>query len=109
MLPANKVPGEDRQGSSFQDYEQQPCSWMRTPHLEPSKRAVASILRATSAARRVRKTAAGDNPESRDGALRILEISKNVFALEAAGSIYQEVARFLHYRRTDQSVGEFIA
>ena len=53
MLPAGNVPTFDEKWSSFQDYERQVRLWMRMTHLDPSKRAAASILRANSVARQV--------------------------------------------------------
>ena len=40
--------------------------------------------------------------------MRILELAEDYFAPETGASIYQEVARFLQYRRMAESIGRFI-
>ena len=100
MLPAEKVPIFDGKGSSFKDYEQQVRLWVPIAHLEPSKRA---------GTRQVRLSAGGDRLESNHGAMYILDISMNYFALGAGDSIYREVARSLQYRWRGQTTDGYIA
>ena len=47
--------------------------------------------------------------ERNDDVMRILEIPRNYFGPGAVDSIYQEVVRFLRYRRTDRSIDVYIA
>ena len=71
---------------------------MRMAHSDPSTRAAASNLFMNWVAR-------GSDARWRwpPGDF------ENVCAPEAPGSIYREVARVLHYRRTDQSIDEYTA
>ena len=78
---------------------------MRMTHLEPSKRTAALIMHTNLVARQVCMPAGGDHQKSNDGASRILGILGNYFAPEAADSIYQKVARLLHYPRMGHLMG----
>ena len=59
------------------------------------------------APRQVCHSEGGDISGRGDGVSKILNISRNYFAPEAADAIHQEVMRFTRYRRTDQAVADY--
>ena len=71
--------------------------------------AAALVLHLSSVARQVCPSAGGDQLEKTNGVSRFLEILRKYFALEAANSIRQGVVRFRQFRRTDQTIDEYIA
>ena len=81
---------------------------MRETAMGPASRASLLESHVNSAPRQVCLSAHGGHLDGRGGIARILGILRNYFAPEAAHAIDQQVARFLQYRRTEQSIGEVI-
>ena len=109
MPPAARVPGFDGKGSSYIIYEQQVRLWRQVANLDPSKRAAALILQVETVARQVCLAAGSDSVANNDGAEQILGILKDYFAPDAVDSAFQEVARFLQFKRTDQTMDVYPA
>ena len=109
MLPADKVPIFDEKGASSQGCEHQGRLCVRIAKMAPSSCAAALVLRMNSVAREVCLSAGGNRPIRYDGAMCMLEILRNYFAPEVAGLTYQDLVRFTYFRRTGQSIGEYIA
>ena len=84
-------------------------TWRQAANPDPSKRAAALILRVAAAARQVSLAAGGDFVANKDGAGRILSVLRGYFASDAVNSGYQELPRFLQFRRTGQLTDVFLA
>ena len=104
-----KAPAFDGRGAPFLDYENQAHLWMRTARTEVPARASLLLLRRQPAPRQVCLAESSDFLDSSDGVSKILDILRNYFAPEAVDAIHQRVMRFMRFRRTDQSIDEYIA
>ena len=105
----DKSPVCDRRGANFLDYEHQVDLWMRAARAELTARASLLVLRTQPTPRQVCLAGGGDISGHGDGATGILDISRGYLAPEAAGAIRQQVVRFISYRRTDQSIDDYVA
>ena len=61
-----------------------------------------------SAPRQVRLAEGGGVLGRRDALALVTGILRSYFDLEAADATHQPVMKFTHYRRSDQSIGEYI-
>ena len=104
-----QVPVFDGRGASFLDYEHQAHLWTRTARTAASERASVWILHMQPAPRQVCLADGSDILGRSDGVAKILEISRNYFAPEAADAIRQQVVRYVRLRRTDQPIDGYIA
>ena len=82
---------------------------MRTARAELAARAPLLILHMRPARRQVCIAGGSDISDHSDGGSKLSDILRNCFAPEAVGAIRQQVMRFTRFRRTDQSIDEYIA
>ena len=101
---AENAPAFDWRGTTFLDYEHQVHLWARAAKTELAARASLQALRVQPAPRQVCLAGGSDISDHGDEAARILDISRSYFAPEEADAIHQQVARFMNYRKSDQSV-----
>ena len=99
MLPAEQVPASNAKGPSFINYEQDARLWRQLTNLGPGKRASALILRRDSVARQVCLGAESDAVTNIDGLGLILAILRKYFEPDPVDLIYQEVLRFMQFKR----------
>ena len=102
------VPAFDGKGSSFLDYEQRVISWNRTTDIHPDKRASLLVLHMDPIARQVCLHSGGDAFMDGVDVTSILQILKHYFLPDATDQVFQDVQRFLLYKRTDQPMERFI-
>ena len=81
---------------------------MRAARAELTARASRLILRAQPAPRQVCLAEGSAILDHNDGVAKISDIMRNYFAPGAVGAIRRQVTRFTRYRRTDQSIDEFV-
>ena len=104
-----KVLAFDGRGARRLDYERQDHLWVRTARTEDSARASLLVLHMRPVPRQVCLAEGSDMLGHSDGVAKILNILRNYFAPEAVDGILQQGVRFMRFRRTDQSVGEYVA
>ena len=108
-MPTVNVPSSGGRGESFANYAPEVELWNRVTNLDPIKRASAVVLHISPVAREVCVAADNDQLLDQSGAAKILQVSRDYFASEAAGPIYQEVVRFLQFKRTAHMMDEYLA
>ena len=96
------VPAFDGQRSSFLNYEEKVTLWGNISPLEPAKKAPHLLLHMADVARKVCLTVGKDVVGNIDGAEQILNILRNRFAPDKADCIFQDITKFLHFKRTTQ-------
>ena len=82
---------------------------MRTTRTEASARPSAFILHMQPTPRQVCLADGSDILGRSDGVMKILEIPRDYCAPGAVGAIRRQVIRYMRFRRTDQSIKEYIA
>ena len=105
----DKAPVFDGRGSPFSGPEQQARLRICATETEPASRALLLVLCLHSAPRQVCLAEGGDVLGRHDGAARIMGMLRSYSAPDAADAFCRQVMRFPHYRRADQSIGEYIA
>ena len=91
------VPAFGGQRSSSLNYEEKVPLWKNISPLEP-----ADVARKVCFA--VGKDVVGNN----DGVEQILNISRNRFAPDKVGCIFQDIAKFLYFKRTTEDMDTFL-
>ena len=95
------IPTFDRNPLSFASYGTQGTSRNQISHIEPGERAANFMLHANNIARQVCMTIGKDYIADDNGAYHLLRISRGRCDDYAVDAVYQEVAKFLHFERTD--------
>ena len=106
---SEKAPAFYGRGAHILDYDHQVRLWMRTTRIEASAGASVLILHMQPAPRQVCRANGGNILGRSGGATKILQELRNYFAPKAADAIHQHVTRYLRFRRTDQSIDEYLA
>ena len=109
MTPAEKAPLFHVADFSYQDYERQVQLWAQMVKMDPSRGAVALVLKMSSTERQVRLAAAQNYMAKNDGADHIVNTLRIYFAPGRVDSIHQAVVRFLQFRRPGQTMGGYSA
>ena len=99
------APMFDGNASSFANYEEKVTLRNQIPTIGPQRRAANLFLRMTDVARMVCMSARRDAIGNADGAAHILRILRERFAPDAFESIFQDEAKSMYLKRTDQSMG----
>ena len=99
MLPAASASSLCGKGASFFNYEKQVKLPRQVANEGPVKRAALLILQMATAARQVCMAAGSDVLMDADGAEKISAITFDNCVPEAMDSVYQEIARFLQFKR----------
>ena len=102
------VPTFDGKGSSFQDFEQRVALWNRTTEIQPDRRASQLVLHMEPFARQICLQSGGDSFMDGVAAMEVLQVLKQYFLPDASGHVYQDVWKFLHHKRTDQTMERFL-
>ena len=109
MAPLVNAPFSDRKGESFANCNREVELWRRVTNLGPAKRASALMLEMDVVARKVCVATWGDQISGQDGAIEIMKSSHDSFALDTAGSVYQEVARFSQFELANRTTDAYLA
>ena len=102
------VPALGGQRSSFLNYEEKVLLWGNISPLEPAKKASHLLSHMADVARNVCSTVGKDVVGNNDGAEQILSISRNGFAPDKVGCIFQDIAKFLYFKRTTEDMDTFL-
>ena len=94
------VPTFDGHASSFANYEENVISRNQISTLDPQKRAANLLLHVSDIARKVCVPVGKDSVGNADGVALILRISRGRFAPEAIDSIFQDMVKISHFKRT---------
>ena len=76
--------------------------------MEREKKAAHLLLRMSDVAKKVCSNAGRDVIDNLDGAYQILRISHERFAPNAIDSIFQDMVKFLYFKRTEQTIDAYI-
>ena len=82
--------------------------WRQFTNLGPSKMAAALISQMETVARQVCVAAGNDVITNNNGVGRALAIVRDCLVPGVVNSVYQEVARFLRFKRADRSADAFL-
>ena len=96
-------------GGSFSNYAEEVELRYQVANLDPAKRASAPILKMGTVARRVCIPAGSDEIVDQEVMMRITQLLRDYFAPAAADAANQEVARFLQFERTGQTMDGYMA
>ena len=98
------VPTFDGQRSSFLNYEAKVTLWKNISPLEPAKKASHLLSHMADVARKVCLTIGKDVVGNVDGAEQILSILRNRLAPDKADCVFQDITKFLYFKRTTQDM-----
>ena len=76
--------------------------------MEPEKKAAHLLLHMSDVARKVCLSVGRDVIGNLDGAEQILKILRERFAPDAIDSIFQDMAKFMYFKRTGQNMDTYI-
>ena len=102
-MAALAVPPSGGTGSPFASYEQQVIPRGQIPAQKPGEEAATLILQMRDFARHVCITLGMGHVMQPDGFRQMLRLSRKRFAPDAVHTVYQEVVRFSHFKRPDQT------
>ena len=102
------MPTFDGKGSSFQDFEQRVALWNRTTDIPPDRRASQLVLHMEPFARQICLQNGGDSFMDGVAVIEVMQVLKQYFLPDASDHVYQEVWKFLHHKRTDQTMERFL-
>ena len=102
------VPSFDGEASLSADYEKKVALWNQISPWEPRKLAANLLLRMTDVAQKVCMEAGKVHIRNIVGAQQISRIPRERFAPGAIGAIFQDVVKFMNFKRGDQSVDTYL-
>ena len=102
------MPTFDGKGSSFQDYEQRVALWHRTTDIPADRRASQLVLHMEPLARQICLQNGGDSFMDGVNVAEVLQELKQYFSPDASDHVHQDVWKFLHHKRTDQTMERFL-
>ena len=102
------MPTFDGKGSSFLDFEQRVALWNRATDIPAGRRASQLVLHMEPFARQVCLQNGGDSFMEGVAATEVLQVLKQYFLPDASDHVYQDVWKFLHHKRTDQTMERFL-
>ena len=76
--------------------------------MGPDKKASHLLLHVADVARKVRLTIGKDVVGNLDGVDQILKILRNRFAPDKADCIFQDISKFLYFKRTTQDMDTYL-
>ena len=92
----------------FLNYSQEVDLWGRAAKLEAAKRASDLILNMDPVAREVCVAAGREQSMDPESAAKMTQALNDYFAPDDVDLIYREMARFLQFKRTTQSMDEYV-
>ena len=95
------APAFDGRAGSFVNFEAKVALRNQILTIDQQKRAANLLLHMSDVARRVSATAGTYAVEEIDGVEQILEIPRERFAPDAIDSIFQDMVKFMYFKRTD--------
>ena len=102
------APTFDGKGPSYQDYEQRVALRNRTAEIHPAQRASQLVLHMEPFARQICLQSGGDSFMDGVEVVEVLQVLKQYFSPDASDHVYQDVWKFLHHKRTDQTMERFL-
>ena len=102
------APTFDGKGASFLDFEQRVALWSRTTDIPEDRRASQLVLHMEPFARQVCLQNGGDSFMEGVAVTEVLQVLKQYFLPDASDHVYQDVWKFLHHKRTDQTMERFL-
>ena len=107
MARTANVPFLDGKGESYSNIAQDVELRSHAANFGPMRKASALTLNVGPVARQVCMVAGSDQITHPDGTMEITRASTNSSAPGAAGTVYQEVGRFLQFTPAAQAMGEY--
>ena len=101
-------PKFDGRAGSFASYDEKVTLRKRISAMGPAKKAAHLLLHMSYVARKVCLPAGRDVIGNSDGAEQILKIPRERFAPDAIDSISQDMAKFMDFKRTGQTLGAYV-
>ena len=98
MMPTVAAPSSDRQGEPVSIFAQEVELWRRAAYLGVTKRASALVLHTDPAVRDVCVSVGCGRPPGPGAVRKITQVLHDYFAPGALDSVYQHVARLLHFQ-----------
>ena len=102
------MPHYDGQRSSFLNYEEKVLLWNQITPLEPSKRGPHLLLHMADVARKVCTTVGKDVIANNDGVMHILNISRDRLAPDRVDCIFQDIIKFMNFKKTTQEMDTYL-
>ena len=102
------VPSFDGKASSFLDYEQRVQLWLNTTEIPEEKRATSLLLHMDTVARQVCLNSGGDVMMNGADAALVLQALRQYFQPDAVDQVFQQIDKFMKFRRIDQTMERFL-
>ena len=102
------APHFDGQRSGFLNYEEKVLLWNQITPLEPSKRGAHLLLHMADVARKVCTTVGKDVIGNNDGVMHILNILRDRFAPDRVDCIFQDIIKFMNFKKTTQEMDTYL-
>ena len=103
-----QAPTFDGKRSSFLNYEEKVLIRKNISPLLPEQKASHMLLHMADVARKVCLAVGKDVVGNAEGVEQILNILRNRFAPDKADCIYQDVTKFLYFKRTTQDMDTYL-
>ena len=107
MIPTVAIPPFSGKGESLANYAQEAQFRSRVTNWGLTKRPSAKVLRMGPLAPDVFLAVGNDRLWEPAGVMTITPVLHHYFAPNALDSVYREVACFLHFKRTTQTMGVY--
>ena len=102
------VPTFDGKRSSYLNYEEKVLIWKNISPLQADQKAPHLLLHMNDVARKVCLTVGKDAIGNLDGAEKILKILRHRFAPDKVGCIFQDISKFMNFKRTTQDMDTYL-